>query len=141
LIFWYLSNKHILIYILLEIYDMMNNGQEIELECFDNTFKYGTFNLKGELVLLCEDNKRIFTCTTQSKNNKWKCKRIYEIPYRFDVIGMSKYDKLYVLSGKSIYEWNSISEKSIKVFDSEYDLKDNFLSEVINCIKLFFKPI
>lgn len=120
---------------------MMNKGQEIKLKWpRSNNFKNGTFNLKGELLLLLYNNKRhcekIFIYSTQTKNDKWKCKRIYEIPNSFRVIGMSKYTNLYVSSDKSIYEWNFNSEKGIKVSD-----RDNFFSEVIKCIKLFFKLI
>ncbi|PKY58221.1 hypothetical protein RhiirA4_412035, partial [Rhizophagus irregularis] len=78
---------------------------------------YCTFNLKGEFVLYnyvksfesIRNHKIIWIYSTQTKNNKWECKRFYRIPEDYELISISKYDKVYLVSKVSndyIYEWN-----------------------------------
>jgi hypothetical protein len=110
---------------------MKNNCQQTKLDCnlFDLLgIEYCSFNLKGELILLDKRNY-INIYSTQIKNNKWKCKRMYKIPRGFKLISMSKYDdKLYLLLNNSIYEWNLTTQKSIKILDIDDDYK-----KVIKC--------
>ncbi|RIA95733.1 hypothetical protein C1645_816322 [Glomus cerebriforme] len=112
----------------LKIIDMIN-GQEIELDlkfCSIDHF-YCTFNLKNEYILHSgvsdKFNERIniiFVYSTQTKNNKWICKRTYKIPKGFELISISKYDKLYLLfSNNYIYEWDLLTEKSIRMFGND----------------------
>ncbi|RGB34924.1 hypothetical protein C1646_759975 [Rhizophagus diaphanus] len=60
---------------------------------------YCIFNLKSEFILYSEvfatsgKHKIIFIYSTQTKNNKWECKRFYEIPEDYELIIISKYDK------------------------------------------------
>jgi hypothetical protein len=62
----------------------------------------------------------IWIYSTQTKNNKWTCKRMYEIPKDFKLISVSKYNKLYLLSSiNRIYEWNLLTEKSTSMFSCE----------------------
>jgi hypothetical protein len=88
-----------------------------------------TFNLKGECILYgtVGDHKIIWIYSTQTKNNKWECKRFYRMPKDYDLISISKYDKVYLSSNVSFYEWNINTEKSVKIFNNE----------VINIVKLF----
>ena len=111
---------------MLDIYDRDNNNQEIKLDCdIRNSYHYCIFNLKGEFILYRFQYKLIFIYSTQSKNNKWKCKKMYEIPYEFELISISKYDKLYLLSNNSaIYEYSLITEKSIKIFGIDEEIKN-----------------
>jgi hypothetical protein len=104
---------------------MMMNNHQIELDCDIGEYNsYCTFNLKGEFILYSRnDDNLIFVYSTQTINNKWKCKRIYKIPKDFDLISISKYDKIYLFSNNSIFEWNLITEKSIKIFDNEEEMK------------------
>ncbi|POG69395.1 hypothetical protein GLOIN_2v1627259 [Rhizophagus irregularis DAOM 181602=DAOM 197198] len=108
---------------------------------------YCTFNLKGEFILYSKfyvnnisgSHKIIWIYSTQTKNNKWECKRFYRIPYYYEIISMSKYDKVYLFSKVSndyIYEWNINTEKSVKI---SFNNKDK--NKVINIIKFIFKPI
>ncbi|RGB32851.1 hypothetical protein C1646_743692 [Rhizophagus diaphanus] len=106
---------------ILEIYNM-NNHQNIELDChLGYDYYYFTFNLKGELILYgdCCEKKIIYFYSTQIKNNTWKCKKIYEIPKDFKLISISKCNKLYLFSNNSIYEWDLITKKEIKIFIDE----------------------
>jgi hypothetical protein len=130
-------------FILLEIYDMnINNGQYINLDVNINYkrsgryYFYCTFNSKDELILygLIKSRKIILICSTQTKNNKWKCKRMYEIPYTFKFISISRYDRLYFYLNNFIYEWDLLTEKCVKIFGSN-ELKhrdEKFFNQVIN---------
>jgi hypothetical protein len=99
-----------------------------------------TFNLKGEFILYSmfgphSDLKRhkiIWIYSTQTKNNKWECERFYRIPEDYELISISKYGNVYLLSNDYIYEWNINTEKSVKIFGNNKDK-----NKVINIIKLF----
>jgi hypothetical protein len=60
----------------------MNNNENITLS-FGNKAEYCTFNLKGEFILCNEVmsyvdmyyHRIIWIYSTQTKNNKWECKR------------------------------------------------------------------
>ncbi|POG58780.1 hypothetical protein GLOIN_2v1727824, partial [Rhizophagus irregularis DAOM 181602=DAOM 197198] len=87
---------------------------------------YCTFNLKGEFILygndsLVSERKIIWIYSTQTKNNKWECKRFYEIPKDYELIGISKYDKVYLFSNDYIYEWNINTERGVKIFGNNKD--------------------
>ncbi|PKY17222.1 hypothetical protein RhiirB3_382357 [Rhizophagus irregularis] len=128
-----ISDNQILAYIYndndddeLKIINLDNKQQNIELE-FDE-FSCGpfycTFNTKNEFIFCSDvsgrndvDHKIIWIYSTQpTKNNKWICKSIYKIPNDFRLISASNYDRLYLFSNDSIYEWNIITEKSTKIF-------------------------
>src|SRR4051812_37043517 len=110
-----------MISVLLEIYDMKNK-QKIKLDC-DLSYGYCTFDLKGEFISYNGWYKLIFIYSTQTKNNKWKCKKMYERPEGFELISISKYDKLYLLSSNSIYEYSLITEKSIKILGIDEEIE------------------
>jgi hypothetical protein len=109
----------------------MTTKQKFKLDCdgydFDDKYKYKhsycIFNLKDEFILYNGFSNIVYIYSTQTKNNKWKCKRMYEIPEGFNLINISKYDKLYLFSNNSIYEWNLITEKSTKVFAINEEIK------------------
>jgi hypothetical protein len=69
-------------------------------------YYYCTFNLKGEFILYIEfyanvtfeKNKIIWIYSTKTKNNKWECKRFYRIPKDYELISISKYGKVYLVS-------------------------------------------
>lgn len=108
----------------------MNNHKEIELnlDIFSNSYYHCSFNLKGEFIF-CSDvlnrhgtyHKIIWIYSTQTKNNKWTCKRIYKIPNDSELLDISKYDseKIYLFSNNNFYEWNILTEKIIKLFGNE----------------------
>src|SRR5436309_233429 len=93
-----------------------------------------TFNLKGEFILYTEadvdtnnyDKKIVWIYSTQLENNKWKCKRIYKLPEDFKLIGISKYDKLYLFSNHRFYEWNMLTEKSIRILTNKNEKDEHF---------------
>jgi hypothetical protein len=129
----YLSNY----VILLEIYDMMNNHLEsVAYYGFYKQYDYCTFNLKGELILkLCSS---IYIYSMQTKNIEWKCKRMYRIPDYFRCFSTSIYEKLYLSSNNSIYEWNLITEKGIKILGvDETKYKDEVMLYIIICSYLY----
>lgn len=107
----------------------MKNDKEIEsnLCVYSDTYYDCTFNSNGEFIFYNEIidrhdiyQKMIWIYSTQTKNNKWTCKGIYKIPEDFELISLSKYDsKFYLFSNNNIYEWNILTEKSIKIFGNE----------------------
>ncbi|CAB4442389.1 unnamed protein product [Rhizophagus irregularis] len=90
---------------------------------------YCTFNLKGEFILYSEFcvhtifgyHKIIWIYSTQTKNNKWECKRFYRIPEDYELISISEYDKVYLVSNDYIYEWNINTERVVKIFGNNKD--------------------
>ncbi|PKY24210.1 hypothetical protein RhiirB3_412766, partial [Rhizophagus irregularis] len=101
---------------------MNNKDKKIALNLDTNGAYYCTFNLKGEFILHSEVSNEytsrrheiIWIYSTQTKNNKWECKRFYKIPEDYEIISISKYDKVYLFSKVSndyIYEWNINTEK------------------------------
>ncbi|PKY62550.1 hypothetical protein RhiirA4_551248, partial [Rhizophagus irregularis] len=104
-----------------DIIDMNNKDKKIALSFDKNVYQvYCTFNLKGEFILYCRGI--IWIYSTQTKNNKWECKRFYRIPGDYELISLSKYDKVYLYSDDyHIYEWNINTEKSVKIFDNSND--------------------
>jgi hypothetical protein len=130
--------------ILLEIYDMMNNRLEsVAYYDLNKKYEYCTFNLKGELIL--NRFRSIYIYSMQTKNTTWKCKRTYRIPDYFRCISTSIYDKLYLFSNNSIYEWNLITEKGIKILGVDVDetkYKDKVMSYVNNIFMInYYLPI
>lgn len=123
--------------ILLEIIDM-NGFNKIRLN-FDIEHKmlYCTFSSKGDFILYGEfyfdtyDYKNIiWVFSTQTKNNKWMCKKVYMVPDDFKPLHhISKHDKFYLFSNNYIYEWNILTGESIRsIFVNE--------NEVVNYIKI-----
>jgi hypothetical protein len=106
----------------------MNNTDKIKLY-FDRDMRsnYCTFNLKGEFILHSTvrqavqlvDQQLIWIYSTQTKNETWKCKKFYKIPddfEDFELISISKYDKVYLTSNNCIYELDILTEKSVRIF-------------------------
>ncbi|GBB94780.1 hypothetical protein RclHR1_02410026 [Rhizophagus clarus] len=134
------------------IYDMMNNLQNIKLGRDFDHCNFCIFNLIGELVLYNKTlvdytfniDHNIFIYSMQTKNNKWKCKKIYKIPRGFRVISISKYDKIYLSSDNFIHEYNLITENSRKIFTSDkmidHEAKISY-NEIIICIRMNNKII
>ncbi|PKC57212.1 hypothetical protein RhiirA1_446273 [Rhizophagus irregularis] len=110
---------------IIDIIDMNNEDKKIALS-FDkyvSPYYYYAFNLKGEFILynLVAGYKIIWIYSTQTKNDKWECKRFYRIPEDYELISISKYDKVYLFSNDYIYEWNINTEKSVKIFVNNKD--------------------
>ena len=123
------------------VIDMNNKDKKIALSFGNYAAKYCTFNLKGEFILYSDfyvhrsfgNHKIIWIYSTQTKNNKWECKRFYRIPEVYELISISKYDdKVYLFSNDYICEWNINTERSVKIFVNNKDK-----NKVINIIKLF----
>ncbi|PKC02123.1 hypothetical protein RhiirA5_425705, partial [Rhizophagus irregularis] len=110
------------------VIDMVNKDKKIALDLYGYG-SYCTFNLKGEFILYDEFynqdtsglHKIIWIYFTQTKNNKWECKRFYRIPEDYELISISIYDKVYLFSNDYIYEWNINTEKSVKIFFNNKD--------------------
>ncbi|PKY60569.1 hypothetical protein RhiirA4_484420 [Rhizophagus irregularis] len=119
-----------------EIYDMMN---EIENLIDDNGYElydYCAFNLKGELILSYMNY--IYVCSIQNENSKWKRERIYFIPDYSDLISISIYDKIYLSSNNSIYEWDLITGRIIKISGNEIKYDFSFeLDEYLKNVRIF----
>ncbi|CAB4435065.1 unnamed protein product [Rhizophagus irregularis] len=135
------------------IIDMDNKDKKIALSFDRKVYPYYcTFNLKGEFILygevsFVEKRKIIWIYSTQTKNNKWECKRFYEIPKDYEIISISKYDKVYLFSNVSndyICEWNINTEKSVKIFDNNTIIIRNigiFSNEKFNILNVCDKII
>ncbi|EXX74795.1 hypothetical protein RirG_047810 [Rhizophagus irregularis DAOM 197198w] len=116
----------------------MNNEKKIALNLNAKNAYYCTFNLKGEFILCsfyCFHSDLgfhdiIWIYSTQTKNNKWECKRFYRIPENYELIRISKYDNVYLVSNDYIYEWNINTEKSVKLFGNNKD-KNKFETKII----------
>ncbi|PKC03785.1 hypothetical protein RhiirA5_423257, partial [Rhizophagus irregularis] len=123
----------------INIIDMNNKDKEIALSFgSDINPRYFTFNLKGEFILYGSVlryhrlHKIISIYSTQTKNNKWECKRFYKIlryHRNHEIISISKYDKVYLFSNDCIYEWNINTERNVKIF---FNNKDKNKSETKN---------
>jgi hypothetical protein len=120
------------------------NGQKIELDVDHYShYDYCIFNSINELMLFGNYkhyDKIIWIYSIQTKNNKWKCKRMYEIPHTYKFISISKYDKFYFYSNNFIYEWDLLTGKSKKIFGSKeikYDdgLKYEYENDFVKVIK------
>ncbi|UZO23571.1 uncharacterized protein OCT59_015904 [Rhizophagus irregularis] len=113
---------------MINIIDMNNEDKKIALS-FDKNIDplYCTFNLKGEFILYSivttyfGYHKIIWIYSTQTKNNKWECKRFYRISKDYYVISISKYDKVYLFSNDYICEWNINTEKRVNIFVNNKD--------------------
>ncbi|GBB97315.1 hypothetical protein RclHR1_29630001, partial [Rhizophagus clarus] len=112
----------------IKVFDTMNN-QEIKVDLNNHTaVMQCAFNSKGELILqyrIFEENWffndiKCVICmySIQTKNNKliYNCKRLYLSPTGFELISISKYNKHYLIAHSSIYEFNLITGKDIKIF-------------------------
>src|SRR5436190_24257271 len=109
----------------LEIINIDNIDQKIEL-CFNRGFYpyCCTFNSNIEIILYSDIyrnriikkldhyiwiyyTKNNLMNSTPTDNNEWMYKRIYKIPGDYDLNELisENYDKLYLLSNHSIYEW------------------------------------
>ncbi|RGB43425.1 hypothetical protein C1646_749819, partial [Rhizophagus diaphanus] len=116
------------------VFDMNNKYKNIALDLnisrYCQEYYYYTFNLKGEFILYSVvkkynsdigKHKIIWIYSTQTKNNKWECKRFYRIPEDYELISISKYDKVYLYSNDYIYEWNINTERGVKIFGNNKD--------------------
>ncbi|RGB27487.1 hypothetical protein C1646_673946 [Rhizophagus diaphanus] len=108
------------------VIDMNNKNKKITLS-FDKkvSAEYCTFNLEGEFILysVVDTNKKhkiIWIYSTQTKNNKWECKRFYRIFENYELISISKY-RIYLSSNDYIYEWNINTDRSVKIFCNNAD--------------------
>ncbi|POG64399.1 hypothetical protein GLOIN_2v1676236 [Rhizophagus irregularis DAOM 181602=DAOM 197198] len=120
---------------------MNNKDKKIALS-FDKSgsVKYCTFNLKGEFILYNEYSVRYFgqlnfiwIYSTQTKNNKWECKRLYRIPKDYEIISISKYEKVYLYSNDYIYEWNINTERGLETENiGIFSNDENFIFLKIN---------
>jgi hypothetical protein len=119
---------------------MKNKNQKIELYFKFVLSLYCTFNLEGEFILYGpndrgDENKIIWIYSTQTKSNKWNCKRFYEIPYGIELISITKYNKVYLSLIDNIYEWDILTEKSVKIFCNNGKNEENKKNKVIKCSK------
>jgi hypothetical protein len=112
---------------------------------------YCAFNSKNELILYNGtyngdwDHINYIICiySLQSKNNKfiYKCKRMYWTTG--NVISIQKDDKVYLSSSSSnnsVYEFNLITEETIKIVGSSKKLTPpNDIKEVIKISETYLK--
>ncbi|PKK61831.1 hypothetical protein RhiirC2_815988 [Rhizophagus irregularis] len=149
----YVSDDKKLAYIngYVNIIDMNNKDKKIALSFDKNVHPlYCTFNLIGEFILYSvvntyfEDYKIIWIYSTQTKNNKWECKRFYKIPEDYEIISISKFDKVYLFSNDYICEWNINTEKSVKIFVSDRyknKIETKNIGIFNNCEKFIFLKV
>ena len=111
---------------------------KIELDLlYDYQYRphYCTFNFRGEFILYTKlnntddssDKKIVWIHSTDTKNGKWTCKKIYKIPENFELISVSKHDeqdKFYLFSNGYFYVWNMDTEKSTRIFINKEVIQD-----------------
>ncbi|RGB39037.1 hypothetical protein C1646_690994, partial [Rhizophagus diaphanus] len=114
----------------------MNNNTIKEIKLYDDESIYEnhcTFNVKGEFIMCnmfneMPNQKILRIYSTQAKNNEWECKQIFKIPQDYELITISKYNKLYLLLRNCIYEWDIVTKKNIRIFadedNEEIEIKD-----------------
>src|ERR1043166_6140688 len=125
--------------------DDQHKRDKIELDLLHDCPHYCAFNLKGEFILYSKvdnttdtdvrrnrklhfDNfyRKIIWIYSTQKENEWICKGIHKIPNNFELISISKYDnKLYLYSNHYFYEWNMLTQKSIRIFTIKNMMKEN----------------
>jgi hypothetical protein len=114
----------------------MKNNQKIELYFKFVLSHYCTFNLEGEFILYGEESVggkiMIWIYSTQTKSNKWNCKRLYEIPKDIELISITKYNKVYLSLNDNIYEWDILTEKRVRIFCNNGKNEED---KVIKCSK------
>ena len=105
---------------------MNNVNRPIELYFNRGLYPYDcTFNLKNDFILCgnvydkngmknINKNNDHYIWTYSTQTEIWMCKGIYKIPRDFELISISKYDKLYLLSNNYLYEWNILTENTIR---------------------------
>src|SRR6266542_2516116 len=105
-------------FIILEIIYMKDSSQEIRLyfEFHLMNVYFCNFNFKGQLILFCTTETRRgekinIVCVYSIQNKTTKCQKIYKIPKEAEVIGISRYDKIWLRLDNNIYEWNLRSEE------------------------------
>ncbi|PKY52426.1 hypothetical protein RhiirA4_470052, partial [Rhizophagus irregularis] len=109
------------------IIDMDNKDKKIALSFDRKVYPYYcTFNLKGEFILYGE---------------------VSFVEKHYEIISISKYDKVYLFSNVSndyICEWNINTEKSVKIFDNNTIIIRNigiFSNEKFNILNVCDKII
>lgn len=108
---------------------------------YQNCSWHYDFNINNEFILYgnywvinskykYQKHNFLWIYSTETKDNKWFCKKIYLIPEDFEVINISKYvvnNKLYLFSKNSIFEWDFVENHGMRIF---YISKEEF--KVIN---------
>ena len=94
----------------------------IEVECCN-------FNLKGELVFFCTAKTKtrgkmniVCVCSIQTKPTMIKCRKIYKIPKKAEVVSISKYDKIWLHFNNNVYEWNLLTGHTMILSKNVYEV-------------------
>src|SRR4051794_33976798 len=130
---------------------MQDTNKEIEVY-FNRDFysNYCAFNLDNKFILygnIYEDGIEkpdgyIWIYNTknesakQSKKCIWECEKIHEIPQKYELVSISKDDKMYLLSDNSIYERNTVSGSMVGNIFVNVGQKVNKFVKII-CLRLF----
>ncbi|GBC33614.2 hypothetical protein GLOIN_2v823409 [Rhizophagus irregularis DAOM 181602=DAOM 197198] len=126
----------------LKLCDKMNDGI-IELDFHKHrgiVALFCAFNLNDELILYNTDGNKgkYFICiySLQSKNNKYKCKRMYWLPRENKQVSISRSDEFYLFSNNSIYEFNLTTEKMIKIFGIDEEINNDSFCKLRKNIRI-----
>ena len=90
--------------------DMKHPDQKIELY-FESVVQqfHCNFNLKGEFILYGIDdieNDQNIIWVYSTRGNEWMCQKLYMTPEKAELLGISKYDRIWLRSNDHMYEWN-----------------------------------
>src|SRR4051794_28620035 len=117
---------------------MNNRENENKLDFYPYNYRpyYCTFNLKGEFLLYgkvvdeYDEKQIIWIYSTPTKNNERMCKRAYKIPEAFESFELISIlnDKFYLCSNNYFYEWDMLTEGSVRICINE----ENEKNKVIN---------
>jgi hypothetical protein len=76
----------------------------------------------GGYIWVYSTQTKIKPIPKKKPTGTWTCEIIQEVPKDFELIDISRRDKLYLLADNSIYEWNFLNgEMSGSVFINDID--------------------
>ncbi len=112
---------------------MKDQSQEIKLSLeFDVVeVQHCNFNLKGDLIFSCTiktfRGSEINIVCVYSIQTKTKCQKIFKISKGADVINISKYNKILLLSNDNIYEWDVLAGHTTMITKNIFEVINKFL--------------
>ncbi|PKY60708.1 hypothetical protein RhiirA4_484710, partial [Rhizophagus irregularis] len=118
------------------VYDVDNNQlKRIETK-YDHNYVYsGCFNLNNDLIIDYNHGTAIYIYSTQTKNNKWNCKRIYGPPEYLKDLKINRLRKF--MKHPTLCSLLIPSLLDIKKFDDEFwnFIMENFWKKCIEDLK------
>ncbi|CAI2168541.1 8540_t:CDS:2 [Funneliformis geosporum] len=111
-----------------KIIDMNNQDRIIKLDLVLDRILSFNFNSKGEFIItFCKKHTEdyyILFYSVQTKDNKWKCQKIYKYPTKnAELISISIYDKIWIRMGNHINECNIDTGRTKIIYKNLFGIK------------------